>query len=469
MASPIPQPPGLPLLGNILDVNSNDTWGSFKRLADKYGPIFKVRILGKQIVVVGSASLAAEVGDEKRFRKKIGLPVFQVLREAVHDGLFTAYDNEPSWGIAHRIMVPFVAPSGDELRVKELQETTSELVTKWASSTGQPQRVHVTEDMKRLATQSAMYTFFNQRHNLLDGKGPAIIELLDHISWEMVKRSNRPTFLTWLFYNGVYEKQIREFRKMATDFIAAKRAEDSPKQDLLQALLTAKDPETGESLNEERVIDEIITIAITSATTSGLMAFALYFLLKNPEEMAKARNEIDTVLGSNRQITAQDLLRLPYLEAVLNETARLSTAAPGFLVEPVPSDNAGVVTLAGGQYQIPKNQTVIVLLAAVNRDPDVFDNPEVFRPERMLGEAYEQLPPGAKKWFGNGKRYCYGKRFALQLTMVTVIEVLRNFELQMADPNYQLKDTGEEIGSFFRSPVGFFAMASPRKSPARAE
>ncbi|KAF3481177.1 NADPH cytochrome P450 [Arthroderma uncinatum] len=469
MPTPIPQPPGLPFLGNLFDLNSNDTWGSFKRLSDKYGPIFKIQVLGKQIVVVGNTSLAAEVCDEKRFRKCTGAASFLVMREAVHDALFTASDHEPSWGIAHRIMTPLIAPSSDDVRVKELQEMASELVAKWSSGTAQPERVHVTEDTKRLTVQSAIYHFFNQRHNLLGGKGPAVVELLDQISWEMVQRSSRPKLLTWLFYNGVYEKQIRDFRKIAADFMAAKRAEKTPKQDMLQALLTAKDPETGESLDEERVIDEIITIAITSNTAAGLISFVLYYLLKNPEEMAKARREIDAVLGSNSQITAQDLSKLPYLDAILMETLRLSATAPGFLVEPIPSDNAGVVMLAGDKYQIPKDQTVIVLLAAVNRDPDVYEDPEAFRPERMMGEAFEKLPPGAKKWFGNGKRSCFGKRFALQLTMITLVEILRNFNLEMADPNYQLKTTSKEIGAFFRSPVGFYALTSPRKNPVTAE
>ncbi|KAM5453464.1 hypothetical protein MaudCBS49596_002666 [Microsporum audouinii] len=468
MVASIPHPPGLPFLGNVFDFDPNDTWGSFKKLADKYGPIFKIKALGKQLVIVGNVELAAEVCDEKRFRKNIQAPMFQVMRQAVHDALFTAYDHEPSWGIAHRIMVPFVSPSSDDVRLKELQEMASELVTRWTSGSDQPQRVYITEDMKRLTTQSAMYIFFNQRHNVLGGEGPPIIELLEHASWEMVKRPNRPKFLTWLLYRGVYEKQIRDFRGMASDFIAAKKAENPPKQDMLHALLSAKDPETGETVDEERVIDEIITMVVTSTTTAGLITFSLFFLMKHPEVMAKVRQEIDTVFGSNPQITAQNLSRLPYLDAVLRETLRLSASAPGFLVEPIPSDHPGDVMLAGGEYRVPKDQSILVLLSAVNRDPEVFEDPETFKPERMLEESFEKLPPGAKKWFGNGKRYCFGKRFALQLTMVVLIEVLRKFDLQMADPDYQLKVTGKEIVAFLQSPARLFAIANPRKESSHS-
>lgn len=383
------------------------------------------------------------------------------MRRAVNDALFTAYDNEPSWGIAHRIMAPFVTSSSDDMRINDLQEMASELLAKWTSRSSQ--RVNLTEDMKRLNVQSVMYHFFNQRHNLFRGEGPGVVELMDHATWETVKRPARPKLLNWLYYDRVFDTYIRDFRKIAADFIVSKKTEKPFKQDMLHALLFSKDPETNECLSDENVIDEIITITVTASSTAGLMAFAFYYLLTNPDKMIKAREEIDQILGLGTKITAEDLSKLPYLEAVLRETLRLSATAPGFLLEPVPSDNPGeVVLLAGGKYQIPKNQQIMVLLSAVNRDPDVFEDPDKFRPERMLGEAYEKLPAGVKKSFGNGKRYCFGKRFALQLSMITLASVLRSVDLQVADENYQLRQTGREICANFHAPVGFFVTVGPR-------
>jgi hypothetical protein len=79
------------------------------------------------------------------------------------------------------------------------------------------------------------------------------------------------------------------------------------------------------------------------------------------------------------------------------------------------------------------------VLAVVNRDLAVFEEPEVFRPERMLPEVFEQLPPGTKKWFGNGKRECIGKLFAWKWSFITLVEIMRNVDLEMADPSYLLK------------------------------
>jgi cytochrome P450 len=432
------------------------------------GPIYKIDALGKDIVVIGNASLAEEVCDERRFRKCLTTPVMGELRRAVNDALFTAYDDEASWGIAHRIMAPSFAPSRDEVAVQELQEMASELLAKWTSSSGQ--QVNLTEDLKRLNVQSVIYHYFSQHLNFLGGEGPPVVELLDQATWEMVMRPTRPRILNWLYYDRVYNTYIQDSRKIAAGFIASRRVDKSVKQDLLQALLSAKDPETGEGLDDERVIDEIVTIIVTASSTTGLMSFALYYLLQNPDKMSKARQEVDQVLGAGAPITVEDLSKLPYLEAVLRETLRLSATVPGFLLEPVPSDNPEeIVVLEGGKYQMPQNQQIMVLLSAVNRDPDVFEDPDAFRPERMLGGAYEKLPAGVKKSFGNGKRYCLGKRFALHLSMITLASVLRNVDLQVADKNYQLRQTGREICANFHAPVGFGVTVGPRTSTTNGQ
>ncbi|KAG5915492.1 hypothetical protein E4U42_008026, partial [Claviceps africana] len=105
MPQPIPQPRGLPILGNIFDVTPSNTWTSLKRLAEEHGEIFQITVLGRTIVFVASVALAEEVCDERRFRKFVGGPVVE-MRAAVHDALFTAYDDEPAWGVAHRILAP---------------------------------------------------------------------------------------------------------------------------------------------------------------------------------------------------------------------------------------------------------------------------------------------------------------------------------------------------------------------------
>ena len=88
----------------------------------------------------------------------------------------------------------------------------------------------------------------------------------------------------------------------------------------------------------------------------------------------------------------------------------------------------------------------------------MFEEPEAFRPERMLDGAFEKLPEGVKKWFGNGKRACYGRAHAWLWNMVVLVTLLREIDFEMADPRYVLK----QQGWFNVRPVGFEAIVKPR-------
>ncbi|KAF1814732.1 cytochrome P450 [Eremomyces bilateralis CBS 781.70] len=466
MASqPIPQPPGVPILGNIFDIDPNNTWVSLKTLADKYGEIFKIKALGHQIVFICSASLLEEVCDETRFRKCVTGPIVEI-RYSVNDSLFTAYDHEPSWGIAHRIMAPGLSTSAIRGQVPIMQEVAEQLTAKWAGSEEMPEggrQFSVVDGLRRLNIQSTVKCLFSQDISCLEGVEPPVIGAMEGATQEAVKRPTRPKLLNSLLYQRKFEAYTKTMRDFAAE-IVLKRQSQHTTGDMLDALLHRKDPETGKGLTEREIIDEIVSLLIGSVTAPNFLAFALYYLLRNPRELKIAQEEIDSVFPNGERMTHEHFARLPYCEAILRESMRLSTPAPGFNIEPLPSEhNRGPIQLAGGKYEIPANQPMISVLAAVNRDPVVFADPEVFRPERMLGVAYGRIPEGVKKGFGNGKRQCIGKSYAWQWSVVTLVTILRDVDLNIADPGYQLKMDG----AFSLKPVGFFAVASHRARAPR--
>ena len=144
----------------------------------------------------------------------------------------------------------------------------------------------------------------------------------------------------------------------------------------------------------------------------------------------------------------------------MRESLRLSFVAPGFNIEPIPSDDKQPISLANGKYQVAHNQPMILVLAGVNRDPEVFTEPLAFRPERMLPEEFAKLPVGVTRWFGNGKRECIGKHYAWQWNMVTLAMLIKEVNFEMADPGYQYK----QDGWFNIRPVNFYVKTKPRAS-----
>lgn len=249
-----------------------------------------------------------------------------------------------------------------------------------------------------------------------------------------------------------YASQIVKSRKENADI--------QSRNDMLDAMLNGTDSETGEKLQDSQVIDEVVTILIGAATAVNLVAYAIYFLAENTGATEKAREEIDAVVKDG-PIEPHHLKKLPYVEACLRESIRLSATAPGFNIEPIPteSNDESPVLLAGGKYQIPHNQPLIAVLNAVNRDSKVFEYPEEFRPEQVLGDKWDRLPAAAKKGFGTGKRECIGKAWAWQWSFLVLASILKEVSFDLADQNYKLHSNG----AFSIKPLDFDVLMSPRQ------
>ncbi|KAI1760222.1 bifunctional P-450:NADPH-P450 reductase [Hypoxylon sp. FL1150] len=455
MPTAIPQPPGVPLIGNVFDVDPNNTWKSLRELSEKYGEIFQIKVLGQTVMFAASAALCEELCDERRFRKYVGGPIVEI-RYAVHDALFTAFDHEASWGIAHRIMAPKLSPQSLVGHFIEMRDCASEFIEKW-KGLGSRNEVSAVGELNKLNLEVTTLTLFGKKLNCLSGPEHPMIKGMEDSTSEAMKRPTRPGFLNWLVYGGKLSKSTKTMRTFAQEMVDYRKANPTDHEDLLAAMMTAKDPKTGTALTDSQVIDEIVSMPIGSSTAPALLATAIYLLLKNPATIEKARQELDSVVGPN-DLTYAHLAQLKYIEGIMRESLRLSFAAPGFNIEPIPSDSKAPVQLAGGKYEIAHNQAVILVLAGVNRDPAVFDEPLAFKPERMMGDAFDALPQGVKKWFGNGKRECIGKHWAWQFNMTTLAKLIKEVDFEMANPGYKL----EQDGWFNLRPVGFQVRVKPR-------
>ncbi|KAG6108312.1 hypothetical protein E4U13_006517 [Claviceps humidiphila] len=436
MSQPIPQPRGLPLLGNIFDVSPSNTWTSLKKLCEEHGEIVQITVLGHKLVFVGSVALAEEVCDAKRFRKYVGGPIVE-MRAAAHDALFTAFDHEPSWGIAHRILAPRL--SAEAMRQQtflDMRDTANELIAKWEARGS-----HVMEPLdalQRLNLEATTLALFGKKLNCLDGPEHPVLKAMEDVTSEAILRPTRLALLNMLLHRGKFKAAIATLRDYARDIVQERQQNPTERGDLLAAILESRDPETGTGLTESQIIDEILSMPIGSSTAPCLLTAALLFLSKHPDALARARQELDAVVGSSsgsmRDLTPQDLDRLPYIQAIVRESLRLSFAAPGFNREPIPAadgSSKAPIQLAGGKYQVAHNQPIIVVLAGVNRDPDVFEDPLVFRPERMMPEPFEKLPEGAKKWFGTGKRACIGREYAWQWSVLVLAMLVGRMEFEL--------------------------------------
>jgi cytochrome P450/NADPH-cytochrome P450 reductase len=402
------------------------------------GPIFKLSFFGKERVFVSSQELANELCDEKRFCKSVGGPLEQV-RNGVHDGLFTAHHGEHNWGVAHRALVPAFGPLGIKDMFDEMYDVATQLVAKWARI-GPDEPINVTEDYTRLTLDSIALCAMDKRFNSFykDELHPFVNAMVGFLleSGRRTRRTRIEAFLNPQFQRQ-YDQDIALMRNVAAEVVAHRRANPSKKKDLLNAILFGKDPQTGQRLTDESIMDNMITFLIAGhETTSGLLSFTTYYLLSNPEALQKAQQEIDQVVG-RAPITFQHISKLPYIEAIMRESLRLSPTAPVFAVRPLPSSAEPVII--GGKYHVPTDQAMIIVLPQLQRDPTVFGaDADLFRPERMYGENFAKLPPNSWKPFGNGARGCIGRPFAWQEGVLALAMIIQNFNIRFDDPSYQL-------------------------------
>ncbi|KAF5130259.1 Bifunctional cytochrome P450/NADPH--P450 reductase [Metarhizium anisopliae] len=457
MPQPIPRPPGVPLLGNIFNITPSNTWASLNKLSEEYGEIFQITVLGHTIVFVGSVALAEELCDQKRFRKYVGGPIVEI-RAAVHDALFTAFENESSWGIAHRIIAPHLSPEAlGQQNFTEMRDLANELFAKWKNLEANTV-ISPLSELQRLDLETVTLTLFGQKLNCLEGPEHPMLKGMEDSTSEAIMRPTRLSLVNWLVYRNKFNKSIQTMRRYAADVVEHRKDNPTTRQDVLTAIMNNEDPETKKKLTDSQIIDEIVSMPIGSSTAPCLLTSAILLLLRNPDAISRARREIDAVAGAG-DISIEQLDELKYVQAIVRESLRLSSPAPGFNIEPLPSDSKAPVQLAGGKYQVAHNQPMIIVLAGVNRDPTVFEDPLAFKPERMMGEQFERLPEGAKKWFGNGKRECIGKHHAWQWSVLVLAMMLQKVDFEMADPEYKL----EKDGWFNVRPIGFKTKVKPRE------
>ncbi|QRN94380.1 cytochrome P450 [Archangium violaceum] len=470
LSTNIPQPRPRPLVGNAPDLGSETPLQNLMKLAREFGPIFRLSFPGGVSVrVISSYELVAEVCDETRFAKKITQALWY-LRELSGDGLFTAETEEPNWGKAHRLLMPAFSPAAMQDYHDGMLDVADQMLTRWARF-GPDTDIDVSDNMTRLTLDTIALCGFDFRFNSFYQKEMhPFVESMVRALEEAGNRTRRVPLQTQLMLRTQrqFQADIGYMHEVTRQLIVKRRTltpEETPR-DLLSLMLDAKDPITGEKLDDDNIRNQLVTFLVAGhETTSGLLSFALYFLLHHPEVRQKAYEEVDRVLGSETP-RFEHISQLQYIDQILRETLRLWPTAPAFSLS-ARADN----TLLGGRYPLGVNDNLMVLIPMLHRDPAVWKDPERFDPERFAPEVRDSIPQHAWKPFGNGLRACIGRAFAFQEATLVLGMILQRFHLSTPAPytlsireSLTLKPEGLKLRARERKP-GFRPSAARPTAP----
>ncbi|KAL2346964.1 hypothetical protein Fmac_000964 [Flemingia macrophylla] len=458
-----PSPPKLPIIGNYHQLGTL-LHRSFQALSQKYGPLLLLHLGQLPVLVVSSADLAKEVlhTHDLVFASRPHLIATRHLLYECKDIEYSSYGD--MWRQKRKICIIELlsmkrVQSVQFIREEEVEALVSNIRQHiCSSSSGCP--VNLSKMIVATANNVVCRSMLGRKYDADDG-GCSFAEVVRDIMIHIPDFSLGDMF-PWLGWVGVLSGQTRKYKATfgALDaffdrLIAERkmqRREDSEKKDFLDTLLQLQ--ESG-NLEFELTSDDLKAILMVflsipllmhdmflggSDTTSTTIEWAMAELIKNPGTMEKAQEEVRRVVGKKSKLEGNDMDQMEYLKCVVKETLRLHAAAP-LLVSRETRSNVKL-----GGYDIPNKTFVSVNAWAIQRDPEFWEKPEEFLPERFEnsevnynGQDFQFIP------FGSGRRRCPGMAFGIASVEYILANLLCWFDWKLSRSDQEL-DMTETFG-----------------------
>ncbi|KAJ0264839.1 hypothetical protein HA466_0012380 [Hirschfeldia incana] len=467
-----PGPRGLPIVGNLPFLDP-DLHTYFTTIAKKHGPIFKLKLGSKLTVVVNSPSLAREILKDQDINfSNRDVPL--TGRAATYGGLDIVWlPYGAAWRMLRKVCILKLLSrktldSFYELRRKEVRERTRFLYEKSQDESA----VNVGDQL--------FLTMMNLTTNMLWG-GSVKVEDMESVGTEfkgvisemtrLLSEPNVSDFFPWLArfdLQGLVKQMRVSAHKLDAIFDGAieqmqklESRNDGECKDFLQHLMKLKDQEVNSEIpiTVNHVKGVLVDMVIGGTDTStNTIEFVMAELISNPKLMKRAQQELDEVVGKENIVEESHITKLPYILAIMKETLRFHPTIP-LLVPHRPAETAVV-----GGYTIPKDTKVFINVWSIQRDPNVWENPTEFRPERFLdnnscdftGTDYSFLP------FGSGRRICAGVALAERMVLYTLATLLHSFNWKI--PEGRVLDLEEKFGIVLKLKTPLVALPVPRLS-----
>jgi len=410
-------PPGPKNRGGLLTWRFvKDTPGFLRGLLDNYGEAATFFLRGELFVAMFSPAAVVDVNVKKQhsFIKGVG---FERMHKVLGRGLLT---NEEPVHLRHRRMMqpPFHHQQLD-LYAHTMQTIVQEHLERWSAG----ETVSANEEMMRLTFQIvARLLFSTDIDRYAEGVQHHMGIAIDRIERTMLPGLDR--FDTSpLPYFAQFRESADYLAGVAEDIIASRVATGDHGTDLLGLLLDARDDEN-QPLSHDDVRDETLTLILSGhETTANVMTWAVAYLRDREDLWEAVRAEADVYMPSGQIPSLRAVLSAPITGAIFSEALRL---APPVWVSP----RRALEDIEVAGVRIPQGAHVIVSQYVSHRNPQYFESPDEFRPERWSGEFEKNLPRGAYFPFGAGTRKCLGDQFALLEAHIILMEMARGKRLR---------------------------------------
>jgi cytochrome P450 len=390
------------------------------------------RIGPKQAFLIGDPALVRHVLVENQANYDKRTPAFRSVSVALGNGLLTS--NGAFWRRQRRIAQPAFHADKLERLAPIFSRLAAECGDRWERAASEGVPVDACADMMRTTLEGVAECLFGAD---LSDKAADIYRLFPTILNELARRVTSGMALPlWIPTQGNrgLRAALREFQGIVDGMIERKRARiseagegGSSPPDLLTVLMSSKDEETGETMSDRQLRDEVMTMLIAGhETTANALSWIWYLLDRHPEEQEVLREEVVRELAGETPSFA-NIHRLKRLRMVFMEALRLYP--PVWMI-----DRRALGPDRLGETQVSKGDLVIISSYAIHRKPDLWKDPDLFRPERFEPGHEEQPNKYAYLPFGSGPRVCMGMGFAMIESQIILATLLSRFRARLREP-----------------------------------
>ncbi|XP_078497609.1 steroid 21-hydroxylase [Lissotriton helveticus] len=448
----LPSPPGLPLLGNLLDLARNDLPVHFMKLARRHGPIYRLRFGAHDIVVLNSIEVIREAL-MKKWSDFAGRPQSYTGDLISFGGKdLSLGDYTAAWKIQRRLAHSSLQRCQRINLEALIIQGAQDLCQEFRSYGGIP--VDLAEDFSmhtcKIIASLAFGTTF-EKHD------PKFQEIHKCIS-DLVSLWGSPSIFALDFFpllrsfpNAVLDKLITVVKRR--DAFVKEQLEEHKRtfkaqeiRDITDNMILFLKERGGEGLQNLGDFDEQhIHMAIAdlfiggTETTASTLTWTVAFLIHHPQAQDTIYSELCDALGGGRRPTYSDREHLPYLNATISEILRLRPVAP----LAVPHRTTRDTSISG--YLIPKGTTVIPNLYGAHHDEKVWTCHALFQPERFLEAEDPQEVQRNTLAFSTGARVCLGEGLARMEIFLFLAHLLWEFAFLPPTPN-ELPDLNGSFG-----------------------
>jgi cytochrome P450 len=454
----LPGPPGVPVFGNALQIDTSRMHLQLEAWCSEFGPIFKLRLGKRKIVVVGDHEVIAAILRDRPegFRRTTRLDEIWTEMGLV-PGLFGATGD--AWRHQRRMVMAGFDPAHVKRYFPSLQQVAQRLNGRWQRAASQELAIDLRADLMRFTVDTIAGLAFGAEVNTLESDQDVIQQHLDRIFPAVFNRIFAPVPI-WRFVHSAADRQlersIAEVNVAVANFVAQARArlQTNPTLrehpgNLLEAMIIAAD-QADSGIDDQQVAGNVLTLLLAGEdTTANTIAWMIHLLWRNQSSLARATEEVRRVCEGATTPTLEQIDRLVYIEACAHETMRLKPVAPQIPLQALRDTMIGDV-------QVPAGMVVISLMRRDAVSENHVPHAAAFEPERwLLEESPEQAAHAAKRIsmpFGAGPRICPGRYLALLEMKMAMATLLGHFDIQSVDT-----PDGEEARehlSFTMAPVG---------------